>query len=558
MTVTRSTGTSYTPALSKPEAKPALPQRQTELPKAAPLQVADGFDQTPARRLDLGATFSTAPLAAQSLASQENVSLAPAGGGTAIPPATGVDESFYAGIPPESPEQAAEWLSDPNNPRYQSIDGQQLRSQDLAWLAANDPEMLPEVFNALGPQETSQLIADTVNGTFNDNSQFFPDDAALQSTFNSIATALGTMPADFQTQVGTQLASEGNTDASLLLRHGGPELDAARRGYLDTAREQAKTDPLMARAVGNVMAGSQALVDEYVQSWGDDFLTILDKGLGDIQPHSRDSFHSGFPSMQHDGLEQVVGMMANYSGPDAELHKAQVFGTAANTLDEQGNDNESLRNGLDQLFLSDSRSIVEWLSDGTRPDDVGLPAAQRRENPAMDPKGEALSLYFQESVFENPDPNGAVVNEVNTLVGELKGELLGASTETERNRVGGFLGYLIGTAALGYEGAHEANQDSQEARAALVNMIFKPLEGKAKGAATAAGGPAAGLLAGEIVGAGTDALVDFLNSGLRDEQNRMGTLFSDVLTSVFSGIPVEYQSAVNGMLGRILGLDDLP
>lgn len=235
-----------------------------------------------------------------------------------------------------------------------------------------------------------------------------------------------------------------------------------------------------------------------------------------------------------------------------------MFGTAARTLDEQGNDNTALIVGLDQLFFSDSRGIVEWLSDGTRPDQANLAGADRQANPAMDATGEALSLYFQESVFENPDPNGAVVQQVNTLVGQLKDELLAAPTEEGRNRVGAFLGYLVGTAALGYEGAHEANQDTQDARAALVNMIFEPLEGAASGAASAQGGPAAGLLAGQIVSAGSDKLVDFLNSGLKDEQNRMQSLFDNVLTSVFSGLPVEYQTAVNGMLGRILGLDDLP
>ncbi|WP_257459287.1 hypothetical protein [Archangium lipolyticum] len=548
----------------KPPPPPPPPSR------TSPTQVSDGFDPPRARPVDLGSTLSGTPLNAQRQVPQQNTTAATGGtpasvtatggaaGSTTIPPATGVDPSFYAGPPPESPEQAAEWLSDPNNARYEGFNGTQLRSQDMAWLAANGPEKLPEVFNALGPEETSELVADTVNGTFNDNSQFFPNDAALRSSFNSIATALGTMPASFQTEVGTRLAREGNAEASLLLRQGGPGLDAARRGYLDAAREQARSDPFMARAAGNVLAGSQTLVNEYAQAWGDDFLSMLDKGLGDLPPHSRDSFHSGFASMQHDGLEQVVGMMANYNGPDAQLHKAQVFGTAARTLDEQGNDNASLRAGLDQLFLSDSRGIVEWLSDGTRPDEAGLPASGRRANPAMDAKGEALSLYFRESVFENPDPNGAVVQQVNTLVGELKGELLGASTQDERNRVGGFLGYLVGTAALGYEGAYDANKDSQEARAALVNMIFKPLEGKLTGAATAAGGPAAGLLAGEISKTGKEALIDFLNSGLKDDQNRMGELFDNVLTDVFSGVPVEHQSAVNAMLGRLLGLDDLP
>lgn len=569
MTISK-TGTSVTPSLPKQESRPAQPQRQAELPKSTPKPVADGFERPAAKRLDLGSTFSGAPLATQVQSFQQGSTAtgtvrgtpvngtAGAGTGTSIPRASGIDTSFYMGEPPESPEQAAQFLSDPNNARYQGTNGQQLRSQDLAYLAANAPERLPQVFTALGSQETSRLLADTMRGLDDDNAQFFPNDGAIQSTFASVATALGTMPANFQTEVGAQLGRDGNMSAALILRQGGPGLDAARRGYLDAARDQAKTDPFMARAVGDVLAGSQALVNEYVQSWGNDFLTILNQGLGELKPYSFSNFHSGFASMEHTGLEQVVGMMANYNGPDADLHKAQVFATAANTLDRQGNDNASLRTGLDQLFLSDSRNIVEWLSDGTRPDDASLPASQRRANPAMDARGEALSRYFRESVFENPDPNGAVVRQVSTLVDQMKTELVGASSQDARNRVGGFMGYLIGTAALGYETAHTENKDSQAARAALVNMVFKPITGQITGAASAAGGPAAGLLAGQITGAGTEALIHFLNSGLRDQSNRMSELFTNVLTSVFSGVPVEYQPAVNAMLGRILGLDNIP
>ena len=582
MAVTKLTGNSSTSALyakkevqKKEEAQPAETPAATEPARVEPMQVADGFDEPQAAQpaVDLGSTTSATPLNAQGQVPQQSPaaatgdSPAPAvtaatggvAGGTGIPPATGVDPDFYFGTVPESAEQTAELLADPNNIRYEGMDGTQRRSQDMALLASQDPEKLPEVFEALGPEETAQLVSDMVTGTSTDNQQFFPNDAAMQSSFESIGTALGTMPEDFQTEVGTRLASEDNALASsLLLRQGGPGLDATRRGFLDAAREQVKDDPFMARAAGNVMAGSQALVNEYAQQWGDDFISMLDKGLGELPPYSQGSYHSDFDSMQNDGLEQVVGMMANYDGPDAQMKRAQVFSAAAGTLDDLGNDNASLRAGMDQLFLSDSRGILDWLSDGSRPDQAGLPGAERERNPLYDVHGQSLALYFRESVFENPAPNGPVVQEFNSLVDDLKGGVLGAPTRDERDRVGGTLGYLISTAAFGYEDANNANKDSQEAREALVNMVFDPIQGAASGAATSAGGPAAGLVAKEITGVGTEALVNFINSGLEDKRESMIDRMGTILNHVFSGMPTEYQTATNAMMGRMLGVDDLP
>jgi hypothetical protein len=546
MAVTKLTGNSSTSAAwakkeiqKKEEVQPAAPPAVPEPARAEPMQVADGFDEPQAQpAVDLGSTTSATPLNAS------------------IPPATGLDPKFQI-RPPESPEQAAEWLSDPNNSRYEDAHfGTQLRSQDTAWLASQDPEKLPEVFEALGPEETAQLVSDTVTGTSNDNQQFFPNDAAMQSSFESIGTALGTMPEDFQTEVGTRLASGDNALASsLLLRQGGPGLDATRRGFLDAAREQVTEDPFMARAAGNVMAGSQALVNEYAQEWGDDFISMLDKGLGELPPHNYGpgSYHSDFASMQNDGLEQVVGMMANYDGPDAQMKRAQVFTAAAKTLDDMGSDNASLRAGMDQLFLSDSLGLVEWLGNGSRPDQAHLPAVEREHNPVEDFNGEYLSRYFRESVFENPDPNGAVVQHVNSLVAETKDALLRASGD-ERDHIGHVLGYMVGSAAVGYAAARDANKDSQEAREALVNMLFQPIQGAASGAAAGAGGPVAGLLAGKVTGAGAEAMVDFLNNGLQEEQLNMDQLRNSIFRNLYSGLPFEYHTALDSKISRVISV----
>jgi hypothetical protein len=576
MAVTKLTGKASTSALyakkevqKKEEVQPAAPPVTTEPTRAEPMQVADGFDEAQAEpAVDLGSTPSATPLNAQAQVPPQSptaatgdsppptVAAATAGatGGTSIPPATGLDPEFQI-RPPESPEQAAEWLSDPNNSRYEDgIHGTQIRAQDTAWLASQDPEKLPEVFEALGPEETAQLVSDTVNGTANDNQQFFPNDAAMQSSFESIGTALGTMPEDFQTEVGTQLASGDSALASsLLLRQGGPGLDATRRGFLDAAREQVTEDPFMARAAGNVMAGSQDLVNEYAQEWGDDFISMLDKGLGELPPHNQDSYHTDFASMQNDGLEQVVGMMANYDGPDAQMTKARVFSTAAQTLDDMGNDNASLRAGMDQLFLSDSRGIAEWLGNGTRPDQAHLPAVERQSNPLLDVNGEYLSRYFRESVFENPNPNGAVVQHVNSLVDEMKDDLLRANGD-ERESIGHALGYMVGSAALGYAAARDANKDSREAREALLNMMFQPIQGAASGVASGAGGPVGGLVADKVTEAGMDALVGFLNNGLEEEQRDMDQLRYNILQNLYSGLPFEYQTALDSKIGRMLGV----
>ncbi|MFY0530200.1 hypothetical protein ACN28I_45885 [Archangium gephyra] len=479
-----------------------------------------------------------------------------------IPPATGVDDQ-YLGAVPESPEEAVDRITNPDNELYQLNPEQ--RARDMVWLAAHHPEQLPQVYETLGPEESAQLIEQTVElGLYNDNHQAFQSNESSASILNTLGTSLAAMPADFQTQVGTHAAQEGLLDMSLVFRQ--PSGSAAAPGALDPARaafaealhQQALTDPEAARAVGNALAGSQELVNRYAAptsagGWGSDFTTILDTGLSQ-QDYTQAAWNSTQSSMRDEGLEQVVGMMAHYDGPDADFTKTNVFKTAAYALEESGGDNPALVSGMEELFMSDSRAITEWMASGTRPDDP----THQIPNPAEDPRGKALGIFFQEAVFENPDPQGEVVMEMNRLMSEYRGEMMSSNDPAVYDHAGRHIGYLLGAIGEGYEAAAAENKDTQEAREALVNMAWGAIKGPATNAAGEFTGPAGSFVAGHALDAGQKWIVDFINGDLQEDLDTMEEISGSFINEALRGLPDHKKDALLAWVGGLSAVNNSP
>jgi hypothetical protein len=476
---------------------------------------------------------------------------------TDIPPATGVDDDFLGAVP-ESPEAAVARITDPNNETYQSNPDQ--RARDMVWLAAHHPEFLPQVYEALGPEESARLLEQTVDyGVYGDNHQVFGNSETSASILNTLGASFAAMPPDFQAKAGTYAAQEGLWDLSLIFRQ--PAGSAAAPGALDPARAafaealhpQALTDPEAARAVGNALAGSQALVNQYAApteagGWGNDFITMLNVGLSEAD-YTQATWNSDQSSLQDAGLAQVVGMVGHYDGPDADFIKANVFKTAAYALERSGGDNPALVSGMEQLFLSDSRAITEWLASGTRPDDP----TNQVPNAAEDPTGAALGIFFQKAVFENPEPEGAVVMEMNRLMSEYKGEM-SSNDPAVYDHAGRHIGYLLGAMGAGYEDAVADNKDSQAAREALVNMAWGAIKGPVTGAAGSAAGPAGSFLAGQGLDASQQWIQDFINGDLDADLESMDQIFTRFVTEALRGLPDEKKTA---MLAWFAGISEV-
>jgi hypothetical protein len=526
----------------QPAAKPA------SRPATAPAP-ADSFTTAQPKTLSDGQKPATAPAGTamsyadfmRSLNAPAPAPAANAAGGTQpIPPAQGMDP-YYLGAVPENPDEAVARLTDPNCEAYQFNPEQ--RVKDLMWLAANAPDRLAEVYETIGPEATTELLNQTAQfAAVQDHHQAFPNDAAAASLLNTLALGLSATSPQFQQQVGQTMADQGLLAATLVLKQPGAP-DGARSAFIDAAKDRALEDPEWARAAGNVMAGSQAMVDKYAAEWGDDFVKLIETGLNGARTYGGDRNGYDMPSLRNNGLEQIVGMVGNYQGPNADQLKAQVFQTAAMSYETSpcywDGDNEDLLKGMEQLFVSSSRTIVDELSDCT--------------SDPSDPSGRALGLFFRE-VLEDPDPNGAVITEANRLFAELKNEVLNSNDASVYGVAGAQMGYLLGALGLGYKAALSENQGSQAAREALVKMAVGAVTGKAGEYL----GPAGSILTGPGATAATNLLAGFLNGDLQADAKSMQTIRDTLFNAAFAGLPPEKQTELRAWMASILAWDALP
>lgn len=441
-----------------------------------------------------------------------------------------------------SGEEAAARLKNEEN--YIGPEGQHNRARDYQEVInkhKDDPAFLREMYNHLGAEETAKLLADVDKAVRHDNRNQYPNEADVRSDYAEVARSLSHMPDSFQYEVGAQAAKQGNRQAAVVLSQTSGNL-AAKRGFLDNIKGDALGDDdytksVAARMAGEILSSSPELVKEYLAGgrdasgkwvnpkWSPAEVTKLFKNGLEIPPLG-DRYHHDWSMMKGEGLERVVGMAADLKGGDYADFRARVFRDAASVLSktDTGDDlRQSLVDNLKELFLTDPRGLVDKLFNNTG-----------AANSPYDTTGQALSLFFREALFANPEPEGQFVQTVSKLMGDIRADMLNADNlgkDPNNERYAKLLGDVLGSVAAGYERAFKDNGEDQKANEALVgtviDLIAKPIE---------VGGGQVGSMAKDQAKALAKSLFgDLLNGDLEADEAGMRKVLDKLFESAFAG-----------------------
>lgn len=439
--------------------------------------------------------------------------------------------------------EVAARLKNQNN--YFTAEWERFRSLDFQKTVAlrqNDPVFMREMYQNLGPELTAHLIGTTVNAIHNDNHQDFPDESAARNAFSSIAQSLSYTPSTFQREVGLRAASQ-NTEISAALIFSQPAAsDAVRRGFLDGVKTAALGNDdyekgFAARMAGEVFSADPQLVKDYLADrvdangnrinalWSPEEVTKLFQN-GFSEPPLGDSYHSDWTLMKAEGLERVVGMAADFKGNQYADFRTRVFRDAASVLSDvhTGDDNRKpLVNNLKTLFMADPRGLTDKLFNNTGAADS-----------PFDSTGQALSLFFRESLFADADPKGAFVATVSKLMGDIRADMLDAGNirkNPDNERYAKILGDVLGSVAAGYKRAVKDNGEDQAAREALVgtlvDVVAEPLE--------IGGGKVGSIAKDKATEMVKGALTDFINGNLKADEKGMRSILDKLFENAFAG-----------------------
>jgi hypothetical protein len=416
---------------------------------------------------------------------------------------------------------------------YPTAEAERLRAQDFLATAqahASDPAFMRDMYEELGPELTSQLLGDSVNAVSSDNRNTYQTEEAAQSAFSAVTQGLSAMPESFQQDVG-RLAAENNPEAAMLLQNGGSE--AASRGFLEgvraeaTAGEPSADANFAARMAGQIIASDPELLQHVEETWSSEEVTnLLENGLE--TPPTTDAYHTEWASMRADGLERMVGMTAELTGPEHADFRARVFRDASLALEHTRAGDEtrqSLVDNLKTLFQSDARGIVSRLfsNDSVSPDSAF--------------NEQALGLFFRDAVFANPNPDAPFNTFVSDLMGDMRADMLDPARidndpNTQANdTVGKELGDVLGSLVTGYMDATRQNGEDQAARQAfantLVGMVAKPFD---------IGGGVLGDMAMDTAkDTVQNMLGDFLNGELKADRQTMEDMIVQMSRMAFAG-----------------------
>ncbi|MET0751953.1 MAG: hypothetical protein ABWZ66_01205 [Pyrinomonadaceae bacterium] len=455
-------------------------------------------------------------------------------------PSTDINDEGRA-VNARSGAEAAAILKNEDN--YLTAEWETFRGADFAKvveLRRNDPVFMRELYENLGPELTASLMSASIDAIHRDNLGEYQDESDARSALSAIAQTLSYMPASFQREVGAQAAEQGKYQVGIIL--GLPEAgDAARRGFVDGAKEMALGDDYdsnyAARMVGEALSGSPRLMEEYLADttdargnrtnalWSPEEVTKLFQNGLEVPPIA-DSFHYDWSLMKGEGLERIVGMAADLRGSEYADFRARLFRDASSVLSETdtGDDmRQSLVDNLKDLFMTDPRGLVDKLFNNTGVTDS-----------PFDSSGQALGLFFRETLFADANPDDPFITTVSQLMGGIRAEMLDVDNlrqDPNNERYAKLLGDVLGSVAAGYKRAVKDNGEDQAAREALVgtivDLVAKPID---------IGGGAVGDIATDQAKKLTKSIFsDFINGDLKADEEGMREILDQLFENAFAG-----------------------
>jgi hypothetical protein len=455
-------------------------------------------------------------------------------------PSTDINDEGRA-VNARSGAEAAAILKNEDN--YLTAEWETFRGRDflqVVELRKNDPVFMRELYENLGPELTASLMSASIDAIYRDNLGEYQSESDARSALTAVAQSLSYMPASFQREIGAQAAEQGKYQVGIIL--GLPEAgDAARRGFVDGAKEMALGDEYdsnyAARMVGEALSGSPRLMEEYLADtvdargnrtnalWSPEEVTqLFQRGL-EVPPIG-DSFHYDWSLLKGEGLERIIGMAADLRGSEYADFRARLFRDAASVLEETDTGDglrQSLVDNLKELFLTDPRGLVDKLFNNTGVTDS-----------PFDSSGQALGLFFRETLFADADPNDPFISTVSQLMGDIRADMLDTGNlrrDPNNERYAKLLGDVLGSVAAGYARAVEDNGEDQAAREALVgtivDLVAKPID---------IGGGTVGDIATDQAKELTKNIFNsFINGDLEADAEGMREILDQLFENAFAG-----------------------
>lgn len=456
-------------------------------------------------------------------------------------PTTEINDEGRAEYARSGAEAAARLKNEDN---YFTAEWERIRARDFQRTVAlhqNDPVFLREMYQNLGPELTASLMGAAVDAVYADNLGEFQSETDARNALGTIARSLSYMPEAFQREVGLQAASQGKYGAAIIFSQ--PEANnAVRRGFIDGAKEMALGDDydsnFAARMVGEVISADEQLVRDYLADrtdangnrtnalWSPEEVTKLFQNGLEVPPIG-DSFHYDWTLLKGEGLERVVGMAANLRGEEYADFRARLFRDAASILSETdtGDDNrQSLVDNLKTLFMTDPRGLVDKLFNNTGVTDS-----------PYDSSGQALSLFFRETLFADADPNDPFISTVSQLMGGIRADMLDVRNlrrDPNNERYAKLLGDVLGSVAAGYKRAVKDNGEDQARREALVgtivDLVAKPI--------SIGGGTVGSIAKDQAVSLTKSIFNSFINGDLEADEKGMHEILDKLFENAFAGV----------------------
>lgn len=448
-----------------------------------------------------------------------------------------LDNNGLAADAPNAASAAAR-LMNPEN--YSGPEGQHNRARDFMELAQKQPGFMGDVYKTLGADESKKLLDQAVGTLHNDNANDYPDDKSISDKTKALAQSMAQMPEAMQREVAQKAAADPYTAGSLatvLKQPGAPA--AARATFVESMKDQALQDPNAARALGDVMASDQNLVNHYTEQWGADTVkNLVNKGLE--TPVSGGSFHydsAQWPSLNNNGIEKMVGMLGAFNGTGAADLKTGLFNDlTAKLKDSKTGDsrNQDLVNGLKDMFKGGPQAQPPQSLAASQEMLQGLYSRYG------DHASETMSTFMRDAMFGNPkdaatDP---FVQHTQQFMNELRNQMLSpdnVARRTDQNEAtlgsedyAKMLGRFTGAMSVGFGMAVKDNKNTEEARKALVEATI----GLVADRLPTKGVPGADAIKSQLEKLVTDKIGGFLTQDLRADRGTMTNMMQGMLDIV--------------------------
>ncbi|HVG57834.1 MAG TPA: hypothetical protein VNA24_04720 [Hyalangium sp.] len=441
----------------------------------------------------------------------------------------------------ETGAEAAALLMQPGLNVYNGINGDALRGADFAQLMrehADDPQFISDMLNALGPENTMQLMGYLSSQPEGDRRVLLEGQISSIAQGMDNALAEGPISPDFITQMAEQGGRSGMPYlAAIVSDPSTSNLAATRAAVQEALVERAVSEP-QGTATARIAAEMLANDPEGIA-----FLEGMDPAdrehfLENALSYSPEQPIEGLGSLG--GAERLIGMAAESTNPDFRAHMFSIGASVLAGISPTPSSASSgpLLDNLKTLFQSDPQYITGQLF------------TQSASNPAADPTWSVLGNFFDQALFRTHNRNDPFIASVTTLMSDIRQDMLSAAEAGDvqlANSHAMHLGNVAGSLQIGFYQALADNQATAEGRTAFVGIITDGVLG-VTGTATGLGGTASSVAANVGVSDVAVAIADVvMNGDLRANAGDMRNMLARMLSGLYDELRIQDREGADGL-----------